>query len=87
MNNKDLAYLKKKITYRSKKRGCLESEIILDKFIKILSQNTSTNILLDLNYLLSYDDNKILDWFQNKKTPPLKLQNLVKDIRQTINNE
>lgn len=87
MNTKDLAYLKKKIIYRSTKRGCRESEIILDKFIKNLSKNTSTNTLLDLDFLLSYDDNKILDWFQNKKTPPLELQNLVENIRQTISNE
>ncbi len=87
MSIPDLTYLQKKIIYRSQKRGCRESEIILEKFIKKMLQNTNYNILLNIDLLLSYDDNKILDWLQSKTPPPFKLKNLVNKIKQSLYNE
>lgn len=87
MNLNHRSHLKKKILYRCNKRGCRESEIILGNFLKQHINNTNNDLLSDLDLLLSHDDNEILEWIHNKKTPPLKLQELVKNIKYTIKDE
>ena len=83
----NLNFLKQKIIYRSKNRGCKESELIFATFIKKHLDKINNKDLYMLNFLLSYDDVEILDWVYKKKPPPMELKNLIETINNTITND
>ena len=76
--------LRKKIIYRSHKRGFLESEIIFRNFINEILTKMTDNELECLNILLSYDDPQIIRWINKKETPPNELKPILKHILETL---
>lgn len=81
---REIKNLRKKIIYRSQKRGFLESEIILERFIKQFLATMKETELEMLDLLLSHDDTQIISWLHQKETPPEKLETLIKNINSTL---
>ncbi|MBP9792274.1 MAG: succinate dehydrogenase assembly factor 2 [Rickettsiales bacterium] len=80
----EITALRRKIIYRSHKRGFLESELIFRKFItqSLIKLRKQELKLLDL--LLSYDDTQIIHWIHKKEIPPKNLESLIETINNNI---
>ena len=76
--------LRKKIIYRSHKRGFLETELILEDFIKQFLMQMNYKELEMLDFMLSHDDPQVIEWLYNKKTPPQNLKQLLQHLHDTI---
>jgi len=64
MTNKEI--LKKQIIYRSKHRGTKEMDLLLGKFVKKYINLLNIDDLLDLNSMLSIEDEVLFNWYFNK---------------------
>ena len=64
MINKEI--LKKQIIYRSKHRGTKEMDLLLGKFVKKYINLLNIDDLLDLNSMLSIEDEVLFNWYFNK---------------------
>ena len=62
---KELEALKKKIIYRSSYRGTKEMDILLSSFVNSYIDKLSLNELEDLNKFLDFEDEDILNYYQN----------------------
>ncbi len=58
--------LKKQIIYRSKHRGTKEMDLLLGKFVKKYINLLNIDDLLDLNSMLSIEDEVLFNWYFNK---------------------
>ncbi|WPY01457.1 Succinate dehydrogenase assembly factor [Candidatus Trichorickettsia mobilis] len=69
MNSQDLSLIRKKLLYKSKHRGCKETDLILGKFAEefIFSMNSSE--LTEFAKILEQNDADIYDWCSGKTTP------------------
>jgi succinate dehydrogenase flavin-adding protein (antitoxin of CptAB toxin-antitoxin module) len=76
--------LRKKIIYRSHKRGFLETELILENFIKQFLMKMNYKELEMLDFMLSHDDPQIIEWLYNNKLPPQNLKQLLQHLHETI---
>ncbi len=70
----NIEQLKKKIIYRSNYRGTKEMDKLLGAFTKKYVDNLSIEDLIDLEKLLSYDDNSLYDYY-NGINVGLKIEN------------
>ena len=61
----ELEALKKKIIYRSYYRGTKEMDILLSSFVNSYIDKLSLNELEDLNKFLDFEDEDILNYYQN----------------------
>ena len=83
MNNFDL--LKKKILYRSKRRGTKEMDLLLSNFVRKYINDFGIVELKQLDDLLNFDDDSLFKWYLNKKDeikiPNNKVSNLFKNYK------
>ena len=66
MTNKET--IKKQIIYRSKHRGTKEMDLLLGGFVNIYINTFNMEELIDLNNLISMEDEVIYKWYFNKKS-------------------
>lgn len=78
MKNKDLL---NKILYRSKHRGCKETDFLIGKFVEANLAKFNDDEILLLADFIEEDDMKIYDWILNKITVDEIYQKLVRDIQ------
>ena len=83
MNNFDL--FKKKILYRSKRRGTKEMDLLLSNFVRKYINDFSIVELKQLDDLLNFDDDSLFKWYLNKKVeikiPNNKVSKLLKNFK------
>ncbi len=83
MINKE--FLIKRIVYRSTHRGIKEMDILLGNFVKKNINKLNDDNLIDLDNLLSLDDETIMKWYLKKKSnnPILntKLSTMIKNFK------
>ncbi len=65
---KELEALKKKIIYRSSYRGTKEMDILLSSFVNAYIDKLNFKELKDLNKFLDFEDEVILNYYQNNVT-------------------
>ena len=63
MTNKEI--LKKKIIYRSRHRGTKEMDILLGKFVEKNIAKLDEEDLINLNEIMSLDDELLHQWYFN----------------------
>lgn len=63
-------YLLKKLLYKSKNRGCKETDLILGNFAEKFIYHMNIDELNDFARILEASDANIYDWFTNKASPP-----------------
>jgi len=63
MTNKEI--LKKKIIYRSRHRGTKEMDILLGKFVEKNIAKLDEEDLINLNEIMSLDDELLYQWYFN----------------------
>ncbi len=84
MSNK-LEILKKRLIYRASYRGTKEMDILLSKFVNKYIDILDKNKLLELEKFLNFEDEIILNFYQNdiveKKIDKNKISKLFKDFR------
>ena len=78
-NNKNLII--KKILYRSKYRGCKETDFLLGNFFEKEQQNIENFGLELCQDFLNEDDMMIYDWILDKAQFPSKYHQLILRIR------
>jgi succinate dehydrogenase flavin-adding protein (antitoxin of CptAB toxin-antitoxin module) len=78
-NNKNLII--KKILYRSKYRGCKETDFLLGNFFEKEQQNIENFGLELCQDFLNEDDMMIYDWILDKNEFPSKYHQLILNIR------
>lgn len=66
----DQNILKKKLLYRSKNRGCRETDLILGKFAENFLDEMDNNELKDFEKILEENDSDIYKWLGYKKAAP-----------------
>ena len=64
---KNIDILKKKILYRSARRGTKEMDLLLSNFVKKYVNSLSENELCELESLLNIDDGVLYKWYLNKE--------------------
>ena len=64
----DIEQLKKKIIYRSNYRGTKEMDKLLGSFTKKYINELNENDLIDLDNLLSLDDDNLYNFYNNQNT-------------------
>ena len=83
MKNFDL--LKKKILYRSIRRGTKEMDSLLSNFVRKYINDFGIMELKQLEDLLNFDDDSLFKWYLNKegeiKIPNNKVSNLLKNFK------
>jgi antitoxin CptB len=60
-----LELYKKKLLYRSSYRGTKEMDILLSNFVKKHINSLNESQLIELDKFLSFEDNDILDFYNN----------------------
>ena len=73
MDNHDTDLIVKKLLYKSKNRGCKETNLILGKFAEKFIYNMSLKELTEFAKLLEYDDLDIYNWYVGTSSPPHSL--------------
>ena len=80
MINKEI--LKKQIIYRAKHRGSKEMDILLGKFVKKHINLMNINDLVDLDSILTIEDDILYNWYfykiNNNLIPDNKVSELLK---------
>lgn len=71
----------KKLLYKSKNRGCKETDLILGKFAEKHLAGMSKEQLQNFAKILAETDNDIYDWVTGKTPPPSELDS---DIMQQL---
>ena len=83
--------LKKQIIYRSTHRGTKEMDMILGNFVKSYIDILKDNELIDLEKILSIEDEIIQKWYFDKKSnnPILntKVSTMLSNDKLTMNND
>tara|TARA_Y100000590_G_C15674516_1_gene997472 strand:+ start:1633 stop:1905 length:273 start_codon:yes stop_codon:yes gene_type:complete len=83
--------LKKQIIYRSTHRGTKEMDMILGNFVKSYIDILKDNELIDLEKILSIEDEIIQKWYFDKKSnnPILntKVSTMLSNFKLTMNND
>ena len=83
MSNK-LEILKKRLIYRASYRGTKEMDILLSKFVNKYINKLDENLLLELEKFLNFEDEIILNFYNNnlveKKIDQNKLSKIFKDF-------
>jgi succinate dehydrogenase flavin-adding protein (antitoxin of CptAB toxin-antitoxin module) len=69
----------KKLLYKSKNRGCKETDLILGKFADRHLEAMTKEEQKDFAKILAQNDADIYDWVTKKSFPPLDLQSEVMD--------
>ena len=64
---KNIDNLRKKILYRSERRGTKEMDILLSNFVKKYINSLSESELCELESLLNIDDGVLYKWYLNKE--------------------
>ena len=65
MNNK-LEIFKKKLIYRAGYRGTKEMDILLSSFVNKYIDSFDESLLIELEKFLNFEDEIILNYYQNK---------------------
>ena len=83
MSNK-LEILKKRLIYRASYRGTKEMDILLSKFVNKYINKLDENLLLELENFLNFEDEIILNFYNNnvveKKIDQNKISKIFKDF-------
>ena len=80
MNNLDI--LKKKILYRSERRGSKEMDLLLSDFVKKYIDSFNETELKELDFLLNIDDDILYKWYLNHDTKTLvPVNNITKKLK------
>ena len=83
MINKEI--LKKQIIYRSSHRGTKEMDILLENFVKKNIDRFNNDDLLDLERLLSLDDEILYRWYYDKENSDIisnnKISKMLKNFK------
>ena len=79
MNNK-LELLKKKIIYRAGYRGTKEMDILLSSFVSKYINQLDEHLLIELDKFLGFEDEIILNFYQNNITDKMIDKNGVSKI-------
>ena len=84
MNNK-LEILRKKLIYRAGYRGTKEMDILLSSFVNKNINNFDETLLLELDRFLNFEDDIILNFYNNdvidKKIDENKVAKIFKDFK------
>ena len=84
MNNK-LEIFKKKLIYRAGYRGTKEMDILLSSFVNKNINNFDETLLLELDRFLNFEDDTILNFYNNdiadKKIDENKVAKIFKDFK------
>ena len=64
---KNIYILKKKILYRSERRGTKEMDLLLSNFVKKYVNFLSVSELCELESLLNIDDEVLYKWYLNNE--------------------
>ena len=84
MNNK-LEILRKKLIYRAGYRGTKEMDILLSSFVNKNINNFDETLLLELDRFLNFEDDTILNFYNNdiaeKKIDENKVAKIFKDFK------
>ena len=84
MNNK-LEILRKKLIYRAGYRGTKEMDILLSSFVNKNINNFDETLLLELERFLNFEDDTILNFYNNdiadKKIDENKVAKIFKDFK------
>ena len=78
MINKEI--LKKQIIYRSKHRGSKEMDMLLGKFVKKHINFLKINDLIDLDSILTIEDEILYNWYFYKENNNLIPNNKVSEL-------
>lgn len=70
-------YLKKKLLYQSKNRGCKETDLLLGKFADQFLDKMIDAELQDYERILAQTDADIVDWVMRKAEVPVTLKSNV----------
>ncbi len=77
--------LKKQIIYRSMHRGSREMDLLLGNFVKKYIDKFNSNELIDLDKLLSADDEILYKWYfeknSNNSIPNTKVSAMLKNFK------
>jgi len=74
--------LKKKIIYRASYRGTKEMDILINSFVKSIINDLSLIELKELDYLISLDDETLINLKKNKFNDKFPLTNLIKNFQE-----
>ena len=84
MNDK-LEILRKKLIYRAGYRGTKEMDILLSSFVNKNINNFDETLLLELDRFLNFEDDTILNFYNNdiadKKIDENKVAKIFKDFK------
>ena len=84
MNN-ELEILKKKLIYRAGYRGTKEMDILLSSFVNKYINNFDENLLIELDKFLNFEDEVILNFYNNnlkdKEIDKNKIALIFKDFK------
>ena len=80
MINKE--FLIKRIVYRSTHRGIKEMDILLGNFVKKNINKLNDDNLIDLDNLLSLDDETIMKWYLKKKSNKAKKNQKLLELKE-----
>tara|TARA_B100001989_G_C24475053_1_gene431333 strand:- start:5 stop:262 length:258 start_codon:yes stop_codon:yes gene_type:complete len=84
MNNK-LEILRKKLIYRAGYRGTKEMDILLSSFVNKNINNFDETLLLELDRFLNFEDDTILNFYNNdiadKKIDENKVAKIFKNFK------
>ena len=74
--------LKKKILYRSERRGTKEMDLILSNFVKKNISSFDDKDLNDMEFLLNIDDEILYKWYSNQDGKTLiPINNITKKLK------
>ena len=77
----ELSILKKKLIYRSRNRGCRETDLLLGKFVVNNIENLTEGELKLLDNLLEESDQDLYEWITKRSPLPKRWNNsLMKKI-------
>jgi len=74
-NNESLETLRARLTYQTRKRGTLESDLIMSTFAKEHLHSLTREELLELDQLLDEPDWDVYYWCTEGKVPPERWAN------------
>ena len=77
-----LNIIKKKIVYRSERRGTKEMDLILSNFVKKYINSFNENELKDLESLLNIDDETLYKWYlSHDSSSEVPINNITKKLK------
>ena len=80
---KNIDNLKKKILYRSERRGTKEMDLLLSNFVKKYVNSLNESELCELELLLNIDDEVLYKWYlNNEKSTLIPENNVTKKLKE-----